>query len=210
MYYRQESTKELFQNMGSDIIFNCKYKELTPIKNVKSSIFPLYYYRKDTYNEVYDSYYGQNVNEKDTKQFFNMSGSEIYWDKDLNEFRIVTHIPNNPINKVGRLRGNSHYKEDRWDIQIPSITFKQKNEQPWVDKTPPIVLKTVPQDLTTWDITDSLMPNNETTEKLDLSSWAETKETKIRDKYIRIRVRYSGKDLAIITAIHTLYTLSYA
>ena len=53
-----------------------------------------------------------------------MSGSEIYWDKDLNEFRIVTHIPNNPINKVGRLRGNSHYKEDRWDIQIPSITFK--------------------------------------------------------------------------------------
>ena len=210
MYYRQESTKELFQNMGSDIIFNRKYKELTPIKNVKSSIFPLYYYRKDTYNEVYDSYYRQNVNEKDTKQFFNMSGSEIYWDKDLNEFRIVTHIPNNPINKVGRLRGNSHYKEDRWDIQIPSITFKQKNEQPWVDKTPPIVLKTVPQDLTTWDITDSLMPNNETTKKLDLSSWAETKETKIRDKYIRIRVRYSGKDLAIITAIHTLYTLSYA
>ena len=210
MYYRQESTKELFQNMGSDIIFNHKYKELTPIKNVKSSIFPLYYYRKDTYNEVYDSYYRQNVNEKDTKQFFNMSGSEIYWDKDLNEFRIVTHIPNNPINKVGRLRGNSHYKEDRWDIQIPSITFKQKNEQPWVDKTPPIVLKTVPQDLTTWDITDSLMPNNETTKKLDLSSWAETKETKIRDKYIRIRVRYSGKDLAIITAIHTLYTLSYA
>ena len=36
------------------------------------------------------------------------------------------------------------------------------------------------------------------------------KEAKLRDKYIKIRVRYSGKDLAIITAIHTLYTTSYA
>jgi len=36
------------------------------------------------------------------------------------------------------------------------------------------------------------------------------KEAKLRDKYIKIRVCYSGKDLAIITAIHTLYTTSYA
>ena len=215
MYYRQESTKKLFQNLGSDITFNPKYEELLPKQNIKSSIFPLYYYRKDTLNELYDSYYRQNYLEE-KKQFFNMSGSELYWDKDLNEFRIITHIQNNPITKVGRLRGNSHYKEDRWDIQIPSITFKQKNEQPWTineklnKKTPPILLKTVPQDLTIYDITDSLMPSGEHTDKLDFSSWTETKETKIRDKYIRIRVRYSGKDLAIITAIHTLYTLSYA
>lgn len=215
MYYRQESTKELFQNLGSDITFNYKYKELLPKQNTKSSVFPLYYYRKDTLNELYDSYYRQKYSEE-KKQFFNMSGSELYWDKDLNEFRIITHIQNNPITKVGRLRGNSHYKEDRWDIQIPSITFKQKNEQPWTKNneikinTPPILLKTVPQDLTIYDITDELMPNNEHLDKLDFSLWTETKETKIRDKYIRIRIRYSGEDLAIITAIHTLYTLSYA
>ena len=214
MYYRQEYTKNLFQNLGSDITFNYKYKELIPKQNTKSSIFPLYYYRKDTFNEVYDSYYRQKYSEE-KKQFFNMSGSELYWDRDLNEFRIITHIQNNPITKVGRLRGNSHYKEDRWDIQIPSITFKQKNEEPWpLNNTnkaiPPILLKTVPQDINTYDITDALMPNDTSISTLDFQSWTETKETKIRDKYIRIRIRYSGEDLAIITAIHTLYTLSYA
>ena len=213
MYYRQEYAKNLFQNLGSDITFNYKYKELIPKQNTKSSIFPLYYYRKDTFNELYDSYYRQNYSEE-KKQFFNMSGSELYWDRDLNEFRIITHIQNNPITKVGRLRGNSHYKEDRWDIQIPSIIFKQKNEEPWplnnTKAIPPILLKTVPQDINTYDITDALMPNNTSISTLDFQSWTETKETKIRDKYIRIRIRYSGEDLAIITAIHTLYTLSYA
>lgn len=35
-------------------------------------------------------------------------------------------------------------------------------------------------------------------------------ETKIRDKYCKIRVVYSGTQLAIITALQTLYTLSYS
>lgn len=36
------------------------------------------------------------------------------------------------------------------------------------------------------------------------------KQAKIRDKYCRIRVRYSGTKLAIITALETMYTQSYA
>jgi hypothetical protein len=36
------------------------------------------------------------------------------------------------------------------------------------------------------------------------------KETRIRDKYCRIRVRYSGEQLALITAIVTTFTQSYA
>ena len=36
------------------------------------------------------------------------------------------------------------------------------------------------------------------------------KEAKIRDKYCKIRIKYSGKDLVIITALTTLYTQSYA
>lgn len=36
------------------------------------------------------------------------------------------------------------------------------------------------------------------------------KESKIRDKYCKIKVRYSGEKLAIITALQTLYTKSYA
>jgi len=37
-----------------------------------------------------------------------------------------------------------------------------------------------------------------------------TTETKIRDKYCKIRVKYSGEQLAIITALQTIYTLSYS
>jgi hypothetical protein len=48
--------------------------------------------------------------------FKNLSGSEIKWNRDLNQFNIVTHIKNSPIDKVGILRGNSYYKEGEWNI----------------------------------------------------------------------------------------------
>jgi len=35
------------------------------------------------------------------------------------------------------------------------------------------------------------------------------RSTKIRDKYARIRVKYSGEKLAIIVALQTMFTLSY-
>lgn len=36
------------------------------------------------------------------------------------------------------------------------------------------------------------------------------KQSKLRDKYLKIKVRYSGEDLTIIQAIKTLFTISYA
>lgn len=38
---------------------------------------------------------------------------------------------------------------------------------------------------------------------------SEVKEMKIRDKYIKIRVKYKGDQYAIINALRTLYTISY-
>lgn len=38
----------------------------------------------------------------------------------------------------------------------------------------------------------------------------DTKSARLRDKYLKIRVKYTGEDLVIITALQTLYTLSYA
>lgn len=35
-------------------------------------------------------------------------------------------------------------------------------------------------------------------------------EMKVRDKYTKIRVIYDGKKLAVINAIKTLFTISYA
>ena len=37
-----------------------------------------------------------------------------------------------------------------------------------------------------------------------------TTEMKVRDKYIKIRVRYDGTQYAIINALRTLFTISYA
>lgn len=36
------------------------------------------------------------------------------------------------------------------------------------------------------------------------------KQSKLRDKYLKIKVRYSGEDLTIVQAIKTLFTISYA
>jgi hypothetical protein len=45
---------------------------------------------------------------------------------------------------------------------------------------------------------------------IDPNPWTYRKETKIRDKWIKIRVRYSGKNLAIIHSLITLYNISYS
>nr|DAT77869.1 MAG TPA: hypothetical protein [Caudoviricetes sp.] len=42
--------------------------------------------------------------------------------------------------------------------------------------------------------------------------WKESQisEVKPKDKWVKIRVRYTGNKLAIITAIRTLYSISYS
>lgn len=159
MYFRQEATKNLYQNLGSDILYNRKYTDIIEdkytqeqyyrggddykydisgmsypvatgglVQQKKSTIFPLYYNRIDTYNEIYDIYREMIDKDSNAYDFKNLSGSEIKWYRDLNQFNIVTHIKNSPIDLVGRLRGNSFYKEGTWNVQIPSIIFNQANE----------------------------------------------------------------------------------
>ena len=45
---------------------------------------------------------------------------------------------------------------------------------------------------------------------IDNNDWTYRKETRIRDKWIKIRIRYSGKNLAVIHSLITLYNISYA
>lgn len=77
---------------------------------------------------------------------------------------VKTHQLGKDLKKLGRLRGNMHYLEDSWNVEI----------KPHVFNTGKVV------------------------------------ETRIRDKYCKIRVRYSGTNLALITALQTLYTISYS
>jgi hypothetical protein len=46
-----------------------------------------------------------------SRDYKELSGSEINWDEDLQQFFITTHVKNNPIDKNGYLRGNSRYLE---------------------------------------------------------------------------------------------------
>ena len=48
------------------------------------------------------------------------------------------------------------------------------------------------------------------TKVIDINEWSKPMETKIRDKFIKIRIRYSGKELAVIGSVITLYNQSYA
>lgn len=279
MYFRQEATKNLYQNLGSDILYNRKYTDVVKdkytqeqyyrggdaykydisgmsypvatgglVQQKKSTIFPLYYNRIDTYNEIYDIYREMIDKDSNAYDFKNLSGSEIKWYRDLNQFNIVTHIKNSPIDLVGRLRGNSFYKEGTWNVQIPSIIFNQANEfnsngqSTWVTvsntlkedgplsediwnsddkKIPPIVVNSqqIPNDLKTGEITYKRLPNiyqkniDQTngywTKSINTEPWTTRKETKIRDKWMKVRIRYSGKNLAIIHSIMTLFNISY-
>ena len=257
MYYRQEAMKELSQHLGYDTLYDLNYiKTVRPNLNnttdntyskwtygegfdetltkrtPKSTLFPQYYYREDTLNELYHFYIKMVYEGSDTfnGSYNGLSGSEIVQDVDLNEYRIQTHIPNLPINRYGRRKGNSHYKEDEWKIQIPSIYYRQKNEN-W-EELPPINLEYMPKNLTdkaTSQLSYNVLPEayqkiyrpknpkNPTSEEVGKvidngynGQWSDIKETKIRDKYLKVRVRYSGTDLAIISGIITLYNYSYA
>ena len=287
MYFRQEATKESYQNAGADILFDRYYTDVAAnkytqeqyyrakdnnlyswiqngidsdrvypveeeglVQNQKSTIFPLYYERIDTFNDIYHKY--RSMTNPNGYDFKNLSGSEILWDRDLNQFNVITHVKNSPINVVGRLRGNSYYKEGKWCIQIPSIIFNQKNESSWAGMSefilcqsklcetpigvktglPPIVINSDNIPDSTGGITNEYLPNiykkgdafilcqSKLCQDMlqtggyvyenESRGWSKRKEARIRDKWMKVRIRYSGKNLAIIHSLVTLYNISYS
>lgn len=269
IFWRQEALKHIYQWNNGDITYDRKYEKLEPSQRKewymnyydKSTLFPLYYHRNDTLNEIYDSY--QNMTSL-SQDYQNMIGTEVVYDKLMGEFKLQVHTParcmdqgqeveidaitydqlqhetNIPVKKewdaaqerfryykyinYGRRLGNCHYKEDEWYIQIPPILYVEKNED-WQQETqtkyPPLNVYYTP-------IQESLPPKkaskielpiylsekysdeqNQITKWWQFEKWQE-KQTRLRDKFIRIKVRYSGEDLAIIYAIKTMYTISYS
>lgn len=275
MFFRQEATKNLMQNLGSNITYDPRYKDIhTEQRRMigsfyydKSTYFPLYYERRGHIDTVYDHYVMMGSKSVVPRDYAHLSGSEIVYDQDLNEFKVQTHIRNIPINSYddkeitreqyeyivthftpnqrrvfawqepgqevkyyerifyGRLKGNSQYLEDKWNVQIPSITLMQKNESQWPNNRPPIILEPdrLPSDLTSYEVNQDTIPEGLSIDDVQVlpntydrgngypaGGWTSRKETKIRDKYCKVRVRYTGEDLAVISAIKTFYTISYA
>lgn len=113
----------------------------------------------------------------------NTTTTALVYDKQLNEFRVHTEQLANNIAKYGRLRGNMQYLEDLWRVEIRPIAFKYAY----------VVMETT-----------------EHGDKIPSLCFTKIQETRPRDKYIKIKVRYSGEDLAVIQSIATLFDYSYA
>lgn len=211
MWYRQELTKNTYQKLGSDITYDHLYNDskrgVTPQQYPKSTIFPLYYNRLDSVNEIEDYYH--SMRSPSDRDYSRLSGSEIVRYEDLNQYNIATHVKNLPIPKHGIIKGNSYYQEDEWYVQIPSINIAQKNEPTWKDGKPPIVLNWIPNDLDKTEISDEDLPNTYNLGNVDTTGWTYRQQAPMKDKYIKIKIRYTGNDLAIITGILTTYRLSY-
>ncbi len=211
MWYRQEATKETYQNLGSDITYDHLYNDssrgVTLSRNAKSTVFPLYYNRIDSVDEIEDYYY--TMTSPNDRDYARLSGSEIVRYEDLNQYNISTHVKNLPIPRYGVIKGNSYYQEDEWYVQIPSINIAQKNEKTWQDNKPPLVLNWIPSDLNKTEISNEDLPNTYNLGNVDTTGWTYRQQAPMKDKYIKIKVRYTGNDLAIITGIMTTYRLSY-
>ena len=124
-----------------------------------------------------------DVKNNDGKYDYKLNSSEaiLVEDEQLNEYRIHTEQFGNNMKKYGRVRGNMEYLEDLWDIEVRPIYFK------WV-----------------------YVAKNENNEFFDGLSETPMTEARLRDKYIKIKVRYTGEDLVIIQAIQTMFDYSFA
>ncbi len=90
------------------------------------------------------------------------------------------------IKKYGRLQGNLEYIEDCWKVQIQPITITY------------LYLRRDPN-----------LTNTDPVENMVLAQ-TELKQSKIRDKYLKVRIRYDGTKYVLVNAVKTLYSISYA
>ena len=234
MYIRQEATKELYQANGFDVLYDRDYIDLqashrplyegAEIRGLydRSTILPLYYSRQDTINEVEDYYHMKdNI---PTKNFSALAGGEIVKYNTLGEYRIWNHAKAVDLQEGGRLRGNMQYREDKWNVQINPINVVYKNEKAWgsedlgsrsnlnSNKIPiEIGQSPIPNEVLNYNGGTLNIPENSLDRAIVKWNWEDSqmKEVKLKDKWIKIRIRYKGDKLAIITAIKTLYSISY-
>lgn len=217
IYYKQELTKALYHIcLGSRIKYNPDFLDITPKEALnynshtqRSTAFPLYYKRVSNQNNIEDSY---QLLTADGYDYQNLSGSEIVFNQLLNEFRIWCHVKGVDMQQYGRILGNMHYKEDVWRVQIPSITYVQKNED-FKDRLPinlgnnplPDDAKATSFDL---DLLNKKLGLDYQVSDIVFDKWEGRKEMRLKDKYIKIRIRYTGDEVALLSGVATLYNKS--
>ena len=149
MYFRQEAMKALWQYNGADISYDRNFLKIQPKQQPKSAdLIHKYYTRQDTINEIEDYYI--HVTYPETHNYKHLSGAEIVYYQNRQEYRIWNHamavdiddfptdstdrakISSDPNNNIFGARaliaGNMRYLEDRWRVTINPIIVCYKNE----------------------------------------------------------------------------------
>lgn len=267
MYFRQEALKALYQYNGYDIEYNPNFLEIDPKQHNRSAIFPQYYSRWDTVNDIYDSYkrflapLGFNYN--------HLAGAEIVYYPTRNEFRVWNHVEAIDVDSLSQdlatsvIKANCRYLEDKWLVSINPIVVTYKNEidknavepgtsmfskdaygvykySTWVKRhktdpnasdvlLPPINIQGTKMEeklgnsIQFPDVNNGIGKENALYGLYDLSEWnkgnwrpidptknADRRETDVRGKFMKVRIRYSGEELAIIDFLNTIYQISFA
>ena len=105
---------------------------------------------------------------------------KVVWDTNLNSYSLI-------INQECKNIENPKYGR-----RLGNIQYK---EDSWYTNIEPIIYK---ERFKIEDKEEAIFKEGK------------EKSARIRDKYMKVRVKYTGEDLVIITALKTLYTLSYA
>ena len=228
IYVRQEAIKHIWQANGVNINYDTTYSDIQCTQNFKSAdLYHRYYDRADYNNIVYDSY--QEAFSQGSSDYRHISGTEIVYYKNRGEFRIWEHTPAVDIDDQedtndstfggrGLIASNMQYREDKWLVQINPITILYKNEYnsngtEWVNSKPPLYINNspipdkvyeagnvnIPKELSNWNI---IYEPSE-------STWVRS-EISLKDRFVKIRIRYKGDELAIINYINTLYEQSFS
>lgn len=209
MYKRQELTKEVMAKLGGSSISYKSWNVRTQ-QNNKSTMFPLYYRRENQENKIYDFY--KQLDNTSEYDYDALTGTEVIYHPELDTFHFCCHAKGVDVRENGGLlRGNMTYMEDIWKVQINPINLVQANEKSWNNGKIPIVLNGIKvTDNSQTEIPVSKLPYGYTAEDVFIWDISRRKEVKLKDKYIKIRIRYKGDRQALISAINTLYTISFA
>ena len=271
MYFRQEALKALWQYNGADITYNRNFLKVQTRQQAKSADLPhKYYTRIDTINEIEDAYDDITLPDNTKYSYKHLSGAEIVYYPNRQEYRIWQHTPAVDIADLSQddsrsiITANCQYLEDRWKITINPILVCYKNEyvgkiQPgnstWVKDfsgdglLPPLSIYNSPipdqvlqqdhielpgisdengithgKDNALYELYDTKGFGINTWSPLDTSNWLNDvgiygtsfgeaqnrKELDLKDKFMKVRIRYSGEELAIIDFLNTIYRISYA
>jgi len=136
-------------------------------------------------------------------------GAEIIYYKNRQEYRICNHVRAISL-EDNIITANCRYLEDRWKTTINPILICYKNEDKLENKPLIPIMNTIPDEIL--ENGSISIPNNIS---VDYNDWlgeldCNRKEIDLRDRFIKIKIRYSGEELAVIDFLNTIYRISYA